>query len=56
MSLVSPNFGVKPIFFPNFGQGLFPKIAGKSPALFRLVAHSFNDDKESNADLNQHSF
>ena len=32
MSLISPNFDVKLIFFfPNFGQGPFPKIAGKGP-------------------------
>ena len=32
MSLIFPNFDVKSIiFFPNFGQGPFPKIAGKSP-------------------------
>ena len=34
MSLISPNFDVKSITFPNFGQGPFPKIAGKSPAFF----------------------
>ena len=31
MSLISPNFDVKLIIFPNFGQRPFPKIAGKSP-------------------------
>ena len=31
MALISPNFDVKSIFFPNFGQGPFPKIAGKGP-------------------------
>ena len=31
----SPNFDVKSVIFPNFGQGPFPKIAGKSPALSR---------------------
>ena len=31
MSLISLNFDVKSIIFPNFGQGPFPKIAGKSP-------------------------
>ena len=31
MSLISPNFDAKSIFFPNFGQGPFPKIAGKIP-------------------------
>ena len=30
MLLFSPNFAVKSIIFPNFGQGPFPKIAGKS--------------------------
>ena len=30
MSLISPNFDVKAIIFPNFGQGPIPKIAGKS--------------------------
>ena len=34
MSLIS----VKLIIFPNFGQGPFPKIAGKSPAVYSLVA------------------
>ena len=33
MSLISPNFDVKLIFFPNFGQGPFSKIAGKGPDL-----------------------
>ena len=33
MSLISPNFDVKSIIFPNFGQGPFPKIAGKSPVV-----------------------
>ena len=32
MSLISPNFDVKSIIFPNFGQGPFPKIARKGPA------------------------
>ena len=32
-SLFSPNFDVKSIIFPNFGQGPFPKIAGKSPVM-----------------------
>ena len=32
MSLISPNLNVKLIIFPNFGQGSFPKIVGKSPA------------------------
>ena len=31
MSLISPNFAVKSIFFSNFAEGPFPKIAGKSP-------------------------
>ena len=31
MSLISPNFDVKSIFFPNFGQGPFPQNAGKGP-------------------------
>ena len=30
MSLISPNFDVKSIIHPNFGQGPFPKIAGKA--------------------------
>ena len=33
MSLISPKFDVKLIIFTNFGQGPFPKIAGKSPDL-----------------------
>ena len=36
MSLISPNFDH---FFPNFGQGPFPKIAGKGPELeFTLLS------------------
>ena len=31
MLIFSSNFDVKSIFFPNFGQGPFPKIAGKGP-------------------------
>ena len=31
MWLFSPNFDAKSIIFPNFGQGPFPKIAGKGP-------------------------
>ena len=31
MSLISSNFDANLIIFPNFGQGPFPKIAGKSP-------------------------
>ena len=31
MLLISPNFDVKSIIFPNFDQGPFPKIAGKGP-------------------------
>ena len=38
MLLISPNFDVKSIiFFPNFGQGPFPKIAGKGPAISSAV-------------------
>ena len=38
MSLISPNnFDVKSIIFSNFGQGPFPKIAGKSPVIISLV-------------------
>ena len=41
MSLISPNSDVKSIFFPNFGQGPFPKIAGKGPENNRYpVLHS----------------
>ena len=36
MLLISPNFDVKLTFFPNFGQGPFPKIAGKSPGIISL--------------------
>ena len=32
MPLISPNFDVMSIFFPNSSQGAFPKTAGKSPA------------------------
>ena len=31
LSLISPNFGLKSIIFPNFGHGPSPKIAEKSP-------------------------
>ena len=31
MWLISPNFMLSGSFFPNFGQGPFPQIAGKSP-------------------------
>ena len=37
MSLISPNFAVKTIIFPNFGQGLFPKIAGISPEFIKII-------------------
>ena len=38
MSLFSPNFAVKSIiFFPNFGQGPYPIIAGKSPVEGLLI-------------------
>ena len=46
MSLLSPNFDVKSVIFPNFGQGPFPKIAGKSPVfsysgfLTHYIVHS----------------
>ena len=33
MSLNSPNVDDKSIIFPNFGQGPFSIIAGKSPAV-----------------------
>ena len=33
MPLISPNFADKSIIFSRFGQGPFPKIAGKGPAL-----------------------
>ena len=36
MSLIPRKFDVKSVIFPNFGQGPFPKIAGKSPAIFYL--------------------
>ena len=46
MSLISPNFDVKLIiFFPNFGQGPFLKIAGKGPVYlgwFRQVCHTMS--------------
>ena len=31
MSLISPNFDVKSIIFPQFLPEAFPQIAGKSP-------------------------
>ena len=37
MSLISLNFAVKSIIFPNFGQGPFPKIAGKSPEMSEKI-------------------
>ena len=30
MLLISPNFDIKSIIYPNFGQGHFPKNAGKN--------------------------
>ena len=39
MPLISPNFDVKSIIISNFGQGLFPKIAGKSPEMYTLTIH-----------------
>ena len=36
MPLISPTFDVKSIIFSNFGQGPFPKIAGKSPEVTAL--------------------
>ena len=44
MSLIFPNFDVKLIIFPNFGQGPFPKIARKSPV---LVLQSSGRGRES---------
>ena len=41
MSLNSPNFNVKSII-SNFGQGPFPKIAGKSPVLAGRVLNLFS--------------
>ena len=39
MSLISPNFAVKSIIFPNFAQGPFPKLLGKvlPKCMFNLV-------------------
>ena len=34
MLLIFPNFDAKSVIFPNFGQGPFPKITGKSPEQF----------------------
>ena len=34
MPLNYPKFDDKSNIFPNFGQGPFPKIAGKSPDLY----------------------
>ena len=34
-------------FFPNFGQGPFPKIAGKSPGFVHLKVH-FYQEKDTN--------
>ena len=37
MSLISPNFDVKSIFFfPDFGHGPFLPIAGKGPATEKI--------------------
>ena len=43
-SLISPNFDVKLIIFPNFGQGPFPKIAAKSPELFLSWCSSYSSE------------
>ena len=42
LGLLSP---LSQSFFPNFGQGLFPKIAGKSPVWV-------GDGREINASIN----
>ena len=42
MSLISPNFDVKSIIFPNFGQGPFPKIVRKSTDLFFFFFCPYN--------------
>ena len=39
MSSISPNFAICLSFFPNFGQGAFPKIAGKSPVSVFVPCH-----------------
>ena len=52
MSLISPNFDVKS-FFPNFGQGPFPKIAGKSPTLDNGTVHPFYNTTRDNTDFVQ---
>ena len=36
MLLISPKFDVNSIIVPNFGQGHFPKISGKSFVLYIL--------------------
>ena len=41
LSLISPNFDVKLIIFSQFGQGPFPKIAGKSPRYESYRVHTF---------------
>ena len=51
MSLISPNFDVKLIIFPNFGQGPFPKIAGKVPALILPLYRANSVDPEQTAPI-----
>ena len=41
MLLISPNFDVKSIIFPNFGKGLFPKLLEKA-----LIRHGKLDKLE----------
>ena len=45
MLLISPNFivTVSRSFFPNFGQGPFPKITGKSPESLLLLRSGGNN-------------
>ena len=49
--LISPNFDVKMIILPNFGQGPLPKMAGKSPGFVHLKVHFLHEN-----DMNFHVF
>ena len=45
MSLISPNLLLSRSFFPNFDQGHFPKIAGKSPVLITSAKYVVGTQK-----------
>ena len=57
MSLISPNFAVKSIIYPNFGQGPFPRIAGKSPDMVAVpLTDLCHTDDETVRDKQRHNY